>query len=76
MQARSDLIEILSQSPGNTEALVTLIQSELKDIKDGDAVNEISNTITKAASQSKVDPSTRDNVLYWLTETTPDIRQT
>ena len=75
MQARSDLIEILSQSPGNTEALVTLIQSELKDIKDGDAVNEISNTITKAASQSKVDPSTRDNVLYWLTETTPDIRQ-
>lgn len=75
MQARSDLIDILSQHPENTEALVTLIQSELKDLKNSDAVSDISNTITEAASLTKVDPSIRDNVLYWLTETTPDIRQ-
>ena len=75
MQARSDLIDILSQCPENTEAIVTLIQSELKDLKDSDAVKDISNTIKEAASQSKVDASTRDNVLYWLTETTPDVRQ-
>lgn len=75
MQARSDLIDILSQHPENTEALVTLIQSELKDLKNSDTVSDISDTITKAASLSKVDPSTRNNVLYWLTETTPDIRQ-
>ncbi|MGY5880634.1 MAG: hypothetical protein RTV31_10305 [Candidatus Thorarchaeota archaeon] len=75
MQARSDLIDILSQCPENTEALVTLIQSELKDLKDNEAVKDISKTITEAASISKVDASTRDNVLYWLTETTPDVRQ-
>ena len=75
MQARSDLIDILSHSPENTEAIVTLIQSELKDLRDSDAVKDISNAITDAASQSKVDETTRDNVLYWLTETTPDVRQ-
>lgn len=75
MQARSDLIDILSRCPENTEAIVTLIQSELKDLQDNDAVNRISNTITEAASQSNVDPAARDNVLYWLTETTPDVRQ-
>jgi len=75
MQARSDLIDILSQCPENTEALVTLIQSELKDLKGSEVMRDISNTITEAASQSNVDSSTRDNVLYWLTETTPDVRQ-
>jgi hypothetical protein len=75
MQARSDLIDILSQCPENTEALVTLIQNELTDLKDSEAIGEISNAITEAASKSKVDSSTRDNVLFWLTETTPDVRQ-
>jgi hypothetical protein len=75
MQARSDLIDILSQCPENTEAIVTLIQSELKDLRDSEAVKDISNAISEAASQSKVDESKRDNVLYWLTETTPDVRQ-
>ena len=75
MQARSDLIDILSQCPENTEAIVTLIQSELNDLRDSDAVNVISNALTEAASQSNVDASTRDNVLYWLTQTTPDVRQ-
>jgi len=75
MQARSDLIDILSRCPENTEAIVTLIQNELKDLQDGDTVKTISNAITEAASQSKVDATARDNVLYWLTETTPDVRQ-
>ena len=56
------------------EAIVTLIQSELKDLKESD-VRDISSTITEAASQSNVDTSIRDNVLYWLTETAPDVRQ-
>jgi len=75
MQARSDLIDILSQCPENTEALVTLIQNELKDLKDSDVINDISNTITEAASHTNVDAAARDNVLYWLTKTTPDVRQ-
>ena len=75
MQARSDLIDILSNCPENTEAIVNLIQNELKDLKDSKVVKEISNTITEAATQSKVNASARDNVLYWLTETTPDVRQ-
>ena len=75
MQARSDLIDILSQCPENTDAIVALIQNELKDLKDSDVVNDISNTITEAASHTNVDAAARDNVLYWLTKTTPDVRQ-
>jgi hypothetical protein len=75
MQARSDLIDILSQCPENTEALVKLIHSELDELKDSDSLRDISSAITEAASKSNVDSSTRDNVLFWLTETAPDIRQ-
>lgn len=75
IKARSDLIDILSQCPENTEAIVNLIQSELKDLRNSETVSDISTTITEAASQIGVDPSIRDNVLYWLTETTPDVRQ-
>lgn len=75
LRARSDLIDILSQAPKNTEAIVTLIQAELKDLKDSDVLSELSDTITEAAAQSKVDAKTRKNVLYWLTQTTPDVRQ-
>lgn len=75
MQARSDLIDILSQCPENTDAIVALIQNELKDLKDSDVINDISNTITEAASHTNVDAAARDNVLYWLTKTTPDVRQ-
>jgi hypothetical protein len=75
MQARSDLIDILSKYPETTDALVTLIQSELKDLQESDAVSNISSTIAEAALQTKIDASTRDNLLYWLTETNPDVRQ-
>ena len=71
-QARSDLIDILSHDPENTEAIVTIIQYELTDLKDRKAVT---NALDAAAASSKVDADAKDNVLYWLTETTPDVRQ-
>ncbi|MHA1964880.1 MAG: hypothetical protein ACXACG_04140 [Candidatus Thorarchaeota archaeon] len=71
-QARSDLIDILSHDPDNTEVIVTIIQNELTDLKDGTAVT---NALNAAAASSKVDANAKDNVLYWLTETTPDVRQ-
>lgn len=72
-QARSDLIDILSHDPANTEAIVTIIQNELSDLKDGKT--QISNALSEAAASSKVGAGAKDNVLYWLTETTPDVRQ-
>jgi hypothetical protein len=75
LRARSDLVNILCNDPENTEAIVTLIQAELKDLKDSEFVSKLSDTITEVAVQSKADPETRKNVLYWLTQTTPDIRQ-
>ena len=74
-QARSDLIGILSHSPANTEAIVTIIRNELTDLKDGTAVTEISNALSEAAAPAKVAPDVTDNVLYWLTKTTHDVRQ-
>ena len=74
-KARSDLIDILSHDPANTEAIVTIIQNELTDLKDKKAVSEISNALSEAAASTSVDGSANDNVLYWLTETTPDVRQ-
>jgi hypothetical protein len=74
-KARSDLIDILSHDPENTEAIVTIIQTELTDLKNGTAVTEISNALSAAAASSKVGADAKDNVLYWLTETTPDVRQ-
>ncbi|MFX1481774.1 MAG: hypothetical protein ACFFCP_01145 [Promethearchaeota archaeon] len=75
MEARSDLVDILSHDPANTEAIVTIITNELKDLKDSTAKSKISNALTEAASSARVDNKTRDNVLHWLTETTPDVRQ-
>jgi hypothetical protein len=75
LRARSDLVDILRHDPENTEAIVTLIQAELKDLKDSDIITDLSDTITEVAAQSKANAETRKNVLYWLTQTTPDIRQ-
>jgi hypothetical protein len=75
LKARSDLIDILRHNPENSEAIVTLIQAELKDLKDSDIVSELSDTLTEVAAQSNADVETRKNVLYWLTQTTPDVRQ-
>jgi hypothetical protein len=75
LRARSDLVDILSHDPKNTEAIVTLIQAELKDLKDSDIISALSDTIDEVAQQSNADVETRKNVLYWLTQTTPDVRQ-
>lgn len=75
LRARSDLIDILSSDPTNTEALVTIIESELKDIKDSDVVHEISAAVAGAADRAEIGSKARDNVLFWLTETSPDARQ-
>ncbi len=75
IKARSDLVDILMMNPENTEAIVKLIQSELSDMKDGDTVAQISTVIDEAASGSKISPNIKDNVLFWLTETSLDARQ-
>jgi hypothetical protein len=75
LRARSDLVDILSHDPKNTEAIVTLIQAELKDLKDSDIISKLSDTIDEVAEQSNADVETRKNVLYWLTQTNPDVRQ-
>ena len=71
MQARSDLIDILSHDPANTEAIVKIISAELKDMKDSET--EISNALSEASSG--IAKEAKDNVLYWLTKTAPDVRQ-
>jgi hypothetical protein len=73
LQARSDLIDILSHDPANTEAIVKIITAELKDLKDSDTESEISNALSEVSSG--VNKETKDNVLYWLTKTDPDVRQ-
>ena len=73
MQARSDLIDILSHDPANTEAIVKIITAELKDLKESDTEVEISNALSEVSSG--VNQEAKDNVLYWLTKTAPDVRQ-
>lgn len=76
MQARSDLVSILSTCPENTQAIVTIIQNELRDLRDSKVVTNISNALKEAASHSGLDEKAREGVLYYLTETNPDVRQT
>ncbi len=73
MQARSDLIDILSHGPANTEAIVKIIATELKDMKEGETESEISSALNEVST--KIDNKAKDNVLYWLTKTAPDVRQ-
>jgi hypothetical protein len=75
LQARSDLVDILKFNPENTDAIVTIIQSELKGIKSRESKSKISKAVGEAAKEADVDPEVKDNVLYWLTETSPDARQ-
>ena len=75
MKARADLVGILRSDPDITQVIVTIIENELKDIKDQDVVTKISNTLSEAAAHSGVETEVKDNVLHWLTETSPDVRQ-
>ncbi|NHJ14499.1 MAG: hypothetical protein EAX95_12540 [Candidatus Thorarchaeota archaeon] len=75
MKARADLVDMLSADPKITKSIVSIIEGELKDIQDKDVFDMISRTLEEAASQAGVESEARDNVLYWLTETTPDVRE-
>lgn len=75
MKARDDLVDILRADPEISKDIVSIIESELKDIQDKDVFEAISTTLREAASHSGVKSATRDNVLYWLTQTSPDVRE-
>jgi hypothetical protein len=75
MKARADLVGILRSDPDITGVIVTIIENELKDIKDKEVMTKISNTLSEAAAHSGVEAEVKDNVLHWLTETSPDVRQ-
>jgi hypothetical protein len=75
LKARSDLVDILRMCPENTEGIITLILSELEDFHDSEVIAKVEGVIESAAAKAEIDPGTRDNVLYWLTETSPDARQ-
>jgi uncharacterized membrane-anchored protein YjiN (DUF445 family) len=75
MKARADLVGILRSDPDITGVIVTIIENELKDIKDQEVMAKISNTLSEAAAHSGVEAEVKENVLHWLTETSPDVRQ-
>ena len=75
LRARSDLVDMLLLDPENTEALVTIIENELKGMRDAESRAKVSNAVTSVADKAKIESATKENILYWLTETTPDVRQ-
>ncbi|NWF96334.1 MAG: hypothetical protein HXY34_09335 [Candidatus Thorarchaeota archaeon] len=75
LKARADLVGLLKSSASNTEAIVAIIEQELRGIKDAKALATVSDAIAGIAGSAKVDEATRDSLLYWLTETSPDARQ-
>ena len=75
LRARSDLVDMLLLDPENTEALVTIIENELKGMRDSESRAKVSNAVTSVADKAKIESATKENILYWLTETTPDVRQ-
>ena len=75
MKARADLVDILRSNPDITGVIVTIIENELKDLKDQDVMTQITNTLSESAEQSGVGTEVKDNVLHWLTKTSPDVRQ-
>lgn len=76
IRARSDLVEMIRTSPENTEAVVAIIQNELKDLQKSEDAAEIEVALERVATDASIDEEARDNVLYWLTKTSPDARQT
>jgi len=75
LRIRSDLVGILKRNPQNTEAIVAVIDSELRGIKDSQSRSQVSTVLSKAAKRASVGKKVVDNVLHWLTETSPDVRQ-
>jgi len=75
-KARSDLVNLLRANPEITKNIVTIIESELRDLKDSKGASAITTMLTEAASNADVAPDVRDGILYYLTQTSPDVRQT
>ncbi|MHA1736645.1 MAG: hypothetical protein ACTSV8_09795, partial [Candidatus Thorarchaeota archaeon] len=75
MKARTDLIDMIRASQEDIEALVEIIENELKNIREGDAAERISKAVSKVAEGSGADADSLYNVLYWLTQSGPDARQ-
>ncbi|MFW9848491.1 MAG: hypothetical protein ACFFF4_05080 [Candidatus Thorarchaeota archaeon] len=75
MKARSDLVDMLKTCPENTVAIVTLIKDELQELQDSETKSRVSGTIDSVAADSGVSDEVKDNVLYWLTQTSLDARQ-
>lgn len=75
MKARTDLVDMLLCDPEVTEALVTIIKSELEDMQEGEAGKQISETLHEAAARTNVEDTNQRNILYWLTQTGSDVRQ-
>jgi hypothetical protein len=75
LRARSDLVDMLLLDPENTEALVTIIENELKGMRDAESRAKVSNAVKSVADKADIESATKENILYWLTETTPDVRQ-
>ncbi|MFO7836971.1 MAG: hypothetical protein R6V83_09960 [Candidatus Thorarchaeota archaeon] len=75
MKARADLVEMLMCDPEVTEALVTIIKSELKEMQESDAVSQISGALHDAATRTEIENTNQKNILYWLTQTGSDVRQ-
>ena len=75
LKARSDLVDMLRFCPENTAEIVTLIQSELQEVQDSDAISKVSGVLDAVAADSGTSSEVKDNVLYWLTKTSLDARQ-
>ncbi|MDF1540126.1 MAG: hypothetical protein P1Q69_14620, partial [Candidatus Thorarchaeota archaeon] len=48
---------------------------ELQDVQDSDAVSKVAGALDAVAADSGTSAEVKDNVLYWLTETSLDARQ-
>ncbi len=75
VKVRSDLAEIIRGGVKETDAVVELIENELRGMQSPDRVTRISDILSKIADLSRVDADKRNNLLYWLTESSPDVRQ-
>ena len=75
IKARTDLVDILRADPINTETLVTLIETELQGFKDKNTIDDLCKAVSKAAKKADLCEDDTDNLLFWLTETSPDARQ-
>ncbi|MCF2136732.1 MAG: hypothetical protein K9W43_05755 [Candidatus Thorarchaeota archaeon] len=75
-RARTDLVDMIRASPDDIEPLLEIIEGELKGIKEGTTSDNISEAVSKVAEVSGADADSVCNVLYWLTESGPDARQT